>query len=106
MATSKNRKRKRRETGVPRSTERVIQTNDWFADRQGKEWAVEAVNFTERTVRLRMVQPPTITVPLDELWRDYTLAGLRAMNERLAAASASATTASGGSRVRSRPSSE
>src|SRR5687767_108231 len=106
MATGKNRKRKRGETRTARGTERVIETNDWFADRQGKEWAVEAVNLTERTVRLRMVKPPEITVPFDELWRDYKLAGLRAMRERLEVESAPATTTSVGRRARSKPSSE
>jgi hypothetical protein len=59
--------------------DQVIHRDDWFADADGRDWAVEAVDLVKRTVQLRMVRPPQQTVPFDRLWRNFTRSGYRAL---------------------------
>ena len=55
----------------------LIYADDWFADKEGRNWAVQYVDMEGQQVRLRLVDPPEKTVTLAELRRNYKVTGLR-----------------------------
>ena len=62
---------------MTKADERLIFSDDWYVDGEGRNWSVVAIDVDRKEVRLRLVDPPERTVPVEDLRKNYKLGGLR-----------------------------